>query len=141
MIYGIGTDLVNVNRFAHWDNYSRTRMGKIFSEQEILDCFQDDNLWVQRLATRFAAKEAFYKALSAALFKIYPDCPKIYFLFICRYVSVTYSKYTVPCLQVDWGEIEKKIGRGVPVFNVHVSLAHEKNQALAFVILSKGSDE
>lgn len=63
MIYGIGVDLVDVRRveaiiFRWQDRFLR----RIFTEKEIHYCNNKKNP-AQRFATRYAAKEAFLKAL------------------------------------------------------------------------------
>lgn len=63
MIFGIGVDLVDVRRmeaiiFRWQDRFLR----RIFTEKEIRYCNNKKNP-AQRFATRYAAKEAFIKAL------------------------------------------------------------------------------
>ena len=63
MIYGIGTDVVEVSRIAEalnkfGDNFAK----KILSEEEFL-IFQKNKIKENFLAKRFAAKEAFAKAM------------------------------------------------------------------------------
>jgi len=66
MIYGIGTDIVKIARIKElYENYGEKFVNKILSEKE-LDIFHGFPLKRRRiayLAKRFAAKEAFVKAL------------------------------------------------------------------------------
>ncbi len=66
MIYGIGTDIVKIARIKElYENYDEKFVNKILSEKE-LDIFHGFPLKRRRvayLAKRFAAKEAFVKAL------------------------------------------------------------------------------
>ena len=66
MIYGIGTDIVKIARIKElYENYDEKFINKILSAEE-LDIFHGFPLKRRRisyLAKRFAAKEAFVKAL------------------------------------------------------------------------------
>lgn len=66
MIYGIGTDIVKIARIKElYENYDEKFVNKILSEKE-LDIFHGFPLKRRRIAyltKRFAAKEAFVKAL------------------------------------------------------------------------------
>jgi len=66
MIYGIGTDIVKIARIKElYENYDEKFINKILSAEE-LDIFHGFPLRRRRisyLAKRFAAKEAFVKAL------------------------------------------------------------------------------
>src|SRR5260221_7060347 len=84
MIIGIGVDTVEIKRFALWHTYSRKKLFRIFSQEEIDYVLSNQQKSAERFAVRFAAREALYKALSYA----YPDI-KIPFLTLCASVSVT----------------------------------------------------
>ena len=60
-IFGIGTDIVQVNRFKKTLK-RRALLKRIFNKDEIHKCFNTKNT-VNCFAKRFAAKEAFAKAL------------------------------------------------------------------------------
>ena len=63
MIYGVGTDVVEVSRIAKaLERFGDGFAKKILSPEEFL-VFQKNNLKENFLAKRFAAKEAFAKAL------------------------------------------------------------------------------
>ena len=89
------------------------------------------------LAARFAAKEAFFKALSAALVKLDYTNKEFTLLFLCRHVSVVKSTWDVPVLKIDWTAIEEKIEKKLPVFKVELSISHEKEYAVAFVVIAR----
>jgi phosphopantetheine--protein transferase-like protein len=135
MILGIGTDIVKVDRFVLWRKYSTTQLGRVFSKNELKECLIDNTLNIQRMAVRFAAKEAFYKALSKLLIKFNFTKQSFSFLFCCRYCEVKKMIWGVPVLQIDWEAFEKKIGETLPKINVELSLSHEERYAVAFVIL------
>lgn len=60
----IGIDLVEINRFKQWHVYSDCQLSKLFSKQEIIFCRAIPLKSAERFAARFAAKEAFFKALA-----------------------------------------------------------------------------
>jgi len=65
MIYGVGIDIVEVSRIEKAMNRWGTRfLERIFTEGEIQYC-QDKARAASRFALRFAAKEAFSKALGS----------------------------------------------------------------------------
>jgi holo-[acyl-carrier protein] synthase len=69
MIYGIGVDLVNIRRMERVISRWGTRfLQRIFTAQEINSCFQGTKS-VSSLALRFAAKEAFSKAIGFGMKK------------------------------------------------------------------------
>ena len=90
----------------------------------------------QSLASRFAAKEAFYKALSASLIKLNLNKKEFLFLFSCKNVEVLKLEWGVPVFNINWPAFEKKIGLKIPKLTVDLSISHEKDFALAFVIIS-----
>ena len=65
MIVGIGVDVVQIDRFLPWVE-NMALAGRFFSEQE-LDGVRGRQDVAQALAVRFAAKEAFGKALGTGL--------------------------------------------------------------------------
>ena len=69
MIYGIGVDIVKIERFQEvlerWgDRFSK----RVFTAREISTC-QNKAQPARHLALRFAAKEAFLKALGRGMFQ------------------------------------------------------------------------
>jgi holo-[acyl-carrier protein] synthase len=68
MIYGIGVDLVKVDRLARVvDTYGERFLKRVFTEREIAYCRTRAKQGVYQFAQRFAAKEAFSKALGVGL--------------------------------------------------------------------------
>lgn len=126
MIIGIGIDTVEVNRFCNWHTYSRKNLSRIFTHDEIEYCLRSNS--AQRFAVRFAAREAFFKALSSA----YPQ-HTIPFFSVCRY-SMIEKKEGRPVFVFNWNCISELIGNNnVP--RVHVSFTHTAQQATALVII------
>ncbi len=67
MIYGIGVDIVNIRRMRRViDRWGTRFINRIFTAQEINHCFQGPKS-VSSLALRFAAKEAFSKAIGLGM--------------------------------------------------------------------------
>jgi holo-[acyl-carrier protein] synthase len=128
MILGIGTDIVSIKRFKKWEKFSHDQLRKIFSAEEL-------KLDFVRLAARFAAKEAFFKALSAALIKLNLTKNEFSFLFFCKNVEVKNGTWDVPFFVINWQAIEEKIGAKLPKISVELSLSHEKDFAIAFVLM------
>lgn len=60
----LGMDLVEVERIAALlERRGAHRLGRLFTEAELAHAFSSPPFAIQRLAARFAAKEAFRKAL------------------------------------------------------------------------------
>lgn len=138
MILGLGVDLVEINRTERWAKFQKPSLLKIFSQQELVDCTgKSESLILEKMASRFAAKEAFYKALSAALVKLGKTDQTFSLLFACQNVQIISANFDVPTLQVNWAAFEEKIKFTLPQIQADVSLSHEKGVAAAIVILSK----
>jgi len=138
----IGTDIVKVDRFSSWKNFSKKQFLRVFLENELEDCKKDGMYDFVRLAARFAAKEAFFKALSSALVKLGFTKNEFSFLFLCKNVEISKTTWGVPVLKIDWSVLQGKIGQKLPEFEVELSLSHEKDYAVAFVVLGeKGCEE
>lgn len=66
MIHGIGVDIVEIERMRNAvQKWGEEFLRKIFNDAEISYCGRRKNMF-QCLAVRFAAKEAFIKAISGA---------------------------------------------------------------------------
>jgi holo-[acyl-carrier protein] synthase len=129
MIIGTGIDIVNIERIegmmARWGNLF---LGRLFTEKEIVSC-QQRTRPPECFATRFAAKEAFLKAIGSGLRN-----------------------------GIQWKDIEvENDSSGKPLFSFHrkakeilgtqrikralLTLSHERPFAVAHVILEGTSDE
>ena len=84
MLFATGIDLVEIKRFETWSSYEETKLLRIFSKTELFDSIQKNNnkypYSTEKLATRFAAKEAFYKALSSILVQLGQTKYKFYLI-------------------------------------------------------------
>ena len=123
MIFGIGTDIVEVERIRKLDSLEKFA-DKILSLSE-LEVFksQIDEKKVTFLAKQFAAKEAVSKALGTGIGK------DIRF----NQIEILRNSDGKPYLNHDG--IITTILNDLGITKTHVSLSDEKKYALAFVIL------
>ena len=133
---GTGIDIVETNRFSGRETRDKKQLLDVFSEGEIAGA---QNLRVpgrvhEFFAVRFAAKEAFYKALSSSLVKLGLTGTTFSFAFARRHVEVVKGVWDVPVLKVNWGAFAEKVEE-LPQFEVQLSLAHEKSCAVAIVVM------
>ncbi len=125
MIFGIGTDIVEVSRIED----SLARFGdafaqRILTEQEWLS-FQQSRTQARFLAKRFAAKEAFAKALGTGLRE-----PATF-----QNIGVAHDDLGKPVLDLTpalQAFLDKK-----GIVQQHLSISDEKALAAAFVVLEK----
>ena len=120
MICGIGTDISEVKRFQKWVDNSNIYK-RFFNEKELMNS-GSDNARCQHYAARFAAKEAFSKALGTGL------------VFELKDVYITNDDLGKPELNVEGKAadiLKDKFGN----CKLHISLSHEKEYAVAFVII------
>jgi holo-[acyl-carrier protein] synthase len=138
MILGTGIDLVEVARFEPWIAYSSDRLLRVFTAAELEDC-RDANgaLIAEKLAVRYAAKEAFYKAFSATLVSLKLINQQFGLLALAPMVFVRHDTWGVPTLAVAWEAVERLTGSKLPVFSIHTSLSHERTMAAAVVVIEK----
>jgi holo-[acyl-carrier protein] synthase len=133
MIVGMGIDAVEIERFEPWTRFSYKQLLRIFSAHEIDYCFSVPAKTAERLAARFAAKEAFFKALSAAA-----PGHGLSLLSICKNVSVVRQAGLPPVLQVNWQSLSDLSEKGLPeTILTHLSITHTKTMAIALVLLDE----
>lgn len=128
MILGIGIDTVEIERFTHWSTYSEKKLSRIFSPQEIAYARACPAKTAERLAARFAAKEAFFKAAASI-----PHLQAVPFLQLCPNIWVDHTENGRPILQVAWNRLSSKIPQSP--YLVNLSISHTKNTATAFIII------
>jgi len=133
MILGIGIDLVEIDRFKAWTDYSKDKLLKLFSESEVEYCLENSKKSAERLAARFATREAFYKAFS----QMAPD-NDIPFLELCKLVKISANKKGAPLLLANWPIIRQKTDLSLdPEPLCWISITHTSKQATAMVIIEK----
>ena len=131
MILGIGVDIVSIDRFNNWVSFSDKRLARIFHPKEIALLKKVDQK-ASFLASRFAVKEACFKALSASSILLKKNM--IPFLSTAPVLFVEHLQGGVPSICIDaswWKEFEDQ---GI---KIHLSLSHEKTDAIAYVIIDR----
>lgn len=121
MILGIGTDIIEVERIER-NIANESFKNKVFSPQEIEYCESKANK-SEHYAARFAAKEAFVKALGTGFVK------GLFF----NEVTVENNEQGKPSIVLLGTTAELIITKGVK--SVYVSLAHVKSMATATVVI------
>ena len=126
-IFGIGTDIVNIKRmekiFIKKNNNFKNR---IFSKREILYC-ENKKKSYSYYAKRFAAKEAFTKALGTGIRK---DVN-------LKNIEISNNEYGKPFILLK-GRLAKYLKKKVKnkKYDIYLSLSDDKPWAQATVILS-----
>ncbi len=123
MIFGIGTDITKVIRFKKWVENPEI-IERFFNPAEIITKGKLNAL-CEHYAARFAAKEAFSKAIGTGItgFKL------------CD-VYIVNDKNGKPELKVE-NSARKVLQNLCGECKIHVSLSHEKEFAIAYVIIEK----
>ncbi len=122
MIQGLGIDIIEVERIATRIAAESGFRELVFSESEILYCEAKTNKY-EHYAARFAAKEAFLKALGSGWTN------NIYF----NEIEITNNKSGKPELTLK-GKTKELLESLSPTIN-SVSLSHLKSIATAIVII------
>lgn len=116
-VVGTGIDLVKISRISYLTNkWGRRFLEKVFTQREFDYAFQRKKPY-EHLAARFAAKEAFIKAIGKRVG--------------WKKVEVTRQPPKAPYFS-----------RFPPCFDnstkrIHLSLAHTKTEAIALVVIEK----
>jgi holo-[acyl-carrier protein] synthase len=123
MIYGIGTDIVDIDRISHILNKNRDGFIKrVLSEHErALFANKADN--AAYCAKRFAAKEAFAKALGTGIGRV------VSFQDLTVRSNENGKPYFIPSEKLRQYLVEKNIAQA------HLSISDESKNAIAFVVL------
>ena len=113
MLVGIGVDIIEVERIQKLAEKSPRFLKRVFTDEEIEYSSGKMNKF-QHLAARFAAKEAFFKALGK---------------------KINWTDVGVVNLPSGKPELELKGGGTFPFDKTYVSLSHLKDYAIAYVVL------
>ena len=125
MIFGIGTDIVNIRRIKEMKSL-QTFAEKILSDKELTFYNQiNDEKKIMYLSKQFAAKEAFSKAVGTGI------SGKVNF----RAISILRDSNGKPFFEFD--DVLKKLLSDLGIIQSHVSLSDERDYAIAYVILEK----
>lgn len=124
MIYGIGTDIVAVARLrGMWERHGDKALGKLLAPQEMADFAKAADKG-RFLAKRFAAKEAFSKALGTGV-RPPATLPAI---------AVTHDDLGKPLLAFCGRLAEMVKNQNL---TAHLSISDEAEYAVAYVILEQ----
>jgi holo-[acyl-carrier protein] synthase len=123
MITGVGIDVVHVERMERWQKKAGL-MERYFHPNELATAASRGSSAVLSLAARFAAKEAFGKALGTGLSGI-----------ILKDIIVINRHNGRPEIQVH-GTAETAL-KNAGANRIHVSLTHERDNAVAMVVLER----
>ena len=125
-IYGIGTDIANINRIKK-SLKNNNFIKRIFSTNEIKKCNDQINR-ANCFAKRFAAKEAFAKAIGTGFRN------NLNF----KDISISNNKLGKPSFVIN-EKIKKIIKKQFQIssFNFFLSISDEKKYSIAYVILQK----
>ena len=125
MIVGVGVDIVNVTRLkSAIERFGDRFLRRVFTEKELQDCLGKANQY-ERLAARFAAKEAVVKAIGIGLRN-----------------GITWQDVEVRNDGMGKPDIYthgkcKQMMHVLSVNRIHVSLSHFDEMAIAMVVLEK----
>jgi len=123
MIFGIGTDIVNVERIQHAvERWGESFLKRIFTSEEIEYCYRSRTPYPS-LAVRFAAKEAFIKAVKGEVKGS------------LREIEVVRSEDGIPVMNLHGRSRDYVHEHGVGA--IHLSLSHEREFGVAFVIMEQ----
>ena len=115
MVKGIGIDIIEIERIKKAVAKSGDKfLKKVFTDHELTYCNKKSKLKVPELAARFAAKEAYMKALGTGLRGIH-----------FKEIEIRNDKAGQPYLKV----------RGKFLPKVHLSLSHSLDFAVAAVVI------
>ncbi|MFP4370269.1 MAG: holo-ACP synthase [Candidatus Kapaibacterium sp.] len=121
MIFGMGTDIVEVERIkSAIEKYGDRFLNRIFTEREIEYCNSFNENKFEHFAARFAAKESFSKAIGTGITRG----------FKFREVGIRNEPNGKPLVELEgglkeiWGD-----------YTLQVSLSHTTGNAVAFLIM------
>lgn len=120
MIRGVGVDIVRIERFRPWVKQGK-KLARFFHPREIEVCLSKERP-AESLAARYAAREAFAKAIGSGLRGIRFDD-----------MWVEQDEQGRPFLRLK-GAAEKNFAES-GAGSIHLSLSHEEDYAIAFVVI------
>jgi holo-[acyl-carrier protein] synthase len=121
MILGIGIDVVHVYRLKRWEKIPGL-LYRFFHEDELRVALPKGEAGILSLAARFAAKEAFGKALGTGLHG-----------FSLKEIAVMNDELGKPHFHLS-GRAQECLER-LGGTNLFISLSHERDNALALVVI------
>jgi len=123
MIIGIGTDIIEINRIQKAiEKYGEKFLKRIFTETEQKYCEQFKDTKYLHYAARFAAKEAFSKAIGTGITEGFKFSE----------IGIRNEPNGKPVIELT-GSLAKQWANCITL----VTLSHTDNNALAFVIIEQ----
>ncbi len=125
MIFGVGADIIKISRIKK-SMKKKFFISRLFAKEEVLKCKKNKN-FSNCFAKRFAAKEAFSKALGTGISQ------GISF----NEIIISNKKNGKPFIKLIKKTkkiVEKKLNK--KKYTISLSLADEDNYAIAFVAIS-----
>ena len=127
MIFGIGTDIVELSRVqATYDRFGEHFVKRLLMDEE-RELFEKNKMPVRFLAMRFAAKEATVKALGTGF---------AHGVWI-RDVGIVNNKWGRP--EIIWSERGQKVCDQLGAGEGHVSLTDDAGLILAFAVVMRAN--
>jgi holo-[acyl-carrier protein] synthase len=128
VIAGIGVDIVDVSRVAKLvERYGDRFLRRVFTDSEAAYAAGSGNP-AERLAGRFAVKEAVMKALGTGKTQG----------ILWRDVETVRGTFGKPVVHLHGQAVQWMKNRGADT--LHVSITHDGGKAMAFVIIEKSGD-
>ncbi len=125
MIFGIGTDIIEVDRMRKHLEGNDALIEKLFTDHEKEYCEKGNVTKWQRYAARFSAKEAFFKALGTGF----------RFGMAFHEIEVKNNELGKPYIKPH-GKVKEYLKKE-KVQVIHLTISHVKEMANAFVVLEK----
>ena len=123
MIYGVGIDLVKIERMKKVvERWGERFLERVFTKGEIAYCYEKKEPYLS-LAVRFAAKEALIKAIGSAVSVSLTD------------IEVMNIETGKPLLKIK-GNLEGFFKEN-SIKRTHLSLSHEHEYGIACVVLEQ----
>lgn len=123
MIIGIGTDIVSIPRIEKAvERFGERFINKVFTDKEAIVCKVKKDQ-ASHLAARFAAKEAVLKALGTGISNG------------IGFKDVEVARVQGKRPEIILHGIGKKVAESLGVKDIHISISHEADIALAFAVI------
>lgn len=124
MIYGIGVDIVKIDRMRKAiERQSNSFLRRVFTQHEIDFCYKRRNPYPS-FAARFAAKEALLKSIGKGILNPLLD------------IEIRNHDSGKPYINLS-GSM-KQFFSEKKIHTVNLSLSHEKEYAFAMVVIERG---
>jgi len=128
MIYGVGTDIIEVDRIRKFISKGDIFKHRVWTPKEIEYCDTNKDP-APCFAARFSAKEAFVKALGTGFIK------GIGF----SQIEVYHDKLNKPHIRLEG--TAKEFADKAGITNIHLTISHVKEHATATVVLEVTSNK